>query len=156
MNPGGGGSQTNGRDHRMGRAMGVIGKGVLRGPFLRVPLLPPFPADHQSLCRRLPPLPHEQGAGAEGGAAGSAGAGAGVWRPRAGPGLCACLSGHPPSFCAHRPRAGPSPATAAAAPAAGVSSKGKPPGSHLQPLYWPLPPFWNQESPHQNPPANPP
>lgn len=104
---------------------------------LRRLLAPPGP---QPRCGCLPPLSHEQGAGAEGGEAGAAGAGIGVWRPRAGPGLRACLPGHPQGLCVHRPCAGPSSATTAAAPASRVSTDGKPPRSHPQTLTWVLDP----------------
>ena len=110
----------------------MIGMGCW-GPLLCVSLRSPCPAGPQPRCRHLPPLPHQQGAGAEGSAAGAAGAGVGVWRPRAGPRLRACLPGHPPGLCAHCPRAGPSPATAAAAPAAGVSTNGRLSCSHPRP-----------------------
>lgn len=138
LNPGGG-VQRNGQDQMQERylAMGVIGKGVLWGPLL-VSLCPPCPAGPQPRCGCLPPLPHEQGAGAEGGEAGAAGAGIGVWRPRAGPGLCACLPGHPQGLCVHRPCAGPSPATTTTAPASRVSTHRKSPCSHPQTLTWVL------------------
>lgn len=135
MNPGGG-AQRNGQGQmpELYLALGVIGKRGALGATPCVSLPPPCPAGLQPRCGCLPPLSHEQGAGAEGGEAGAAGAGIGVWGPRAGPGLRACLLGHPQSLCVHRPRAGPSPATTATAPASRVSTKGKPPCSHPQTL----------------------
>lgn len=67
---------------------------------------PHFPADTHPGYRHLPSLPNQQGAGAEGGPTGAAGARVGVRRPGAGSWLRACLPGHPPGLCAHRPRSG--------------------------------------------------
>lgn len=96
-----------------------------RGPFLCVSLRSPWPAGPQPRGRHLPSLPHQQGAGAEGGAAGAASAGVGVRRPRAGPRLRARLPGHPPGLRAYWPRAGPPPAATGAATPARVSTNGR-------------------------------
>lgn len=137
-----------------------IGDGC-RGPFLCVSLRSPWPAGPQPRARHLPSLPHQQGAGAEGGAAGAASEGVGVRRSRAGPRLRARLSGHPPGLRAYWPRAGPPPATTGAATPARVSTNGRfssahprlSPGCSIYSLWSPPPPL--QNLPPKSSPAPP-
>ena len=103
------------------------------GAHSSVSLRSPWPAGPQPRGRHLPSLPHHQGAGSEGGAAGAASAGVGVWRPRAGPRLRARLPGHPPGLRAYWPSAGPPPAATSAAPTAGVSTNGRFTSAHPRP-----------------------